>query len=289
QRLALSDGDFLDLDIASVRSKSVVIAIHGLEGSSRSPYIVALTAFLNRNQLDVIALNLRGCSGESNKVLSSYHSGKTDDLQAVLEHVEKNFDYRFIHIVGYSLGGNITIKYMGEFAASQSGKLVSATGVSVPCDLGASSEKINDLSNRVYLNMFMKSLKAKALEKCEQFPQSPLDKNAILKSRNFRDFDNCYTAPVNGFKDAEDYWEQSSCKQFIPLISKPTLLLSALDDPFLNDPCFPFEEAAKNERFYFKATTKGGHVGFNEHFIPNKNLWSERVICSFIKEQENSR
>ena len=233
ERLELADGDFMDIDISSVNSEKVVVAIHGLEGSSESTYIQSLCKLLNQNKYDVIAVNLRGCSGESNRLLSSYHSGKTEDLDFVIQHLDNQHNYKEINIVGYSLGGNLTLKYLGE--NTRSSKIKSAVGISVPCDLKASALQMNTFSNKLYLQMFLKSLREKGLKKLHEFPNSFLTEEAIISVKNFKDFDDVYTAPAHGFKNAEDYWAKSSCKQHIPSIKIPTLLISSLDDPFFHD------------------------------------------------------
>ncbi len=283
ERLELSDGDFIDLDISSVRSNKVVIAIHGLEGSSSSTYILSLTKVLNKHGFDVFAMNLRGCSGELNRLLSSYHSGKTEDLEAVIQHLKKNYHYKEIHIVGYSLGGNLTLKYMGEIGKQTTIK--SAVGVSVPCDLEATAIKMNALSNRLYLHKFLESLLAKTYQKLAAFPDSFLTKESIKRIKNFKDFDDTYTAPAHGFKDAEDYWRTSSCKQFIPFIKTPTLLITALDDPFFTKECYPTEEAKNNADFHLETTIYGGHVGFGSHLNFKQNTWCEYRILSFLQQQ----
>lgn len=283
KRLELKDGDFIDLDISSVNSNKLVIAIHGLEGSSKSSYILSLTNLLNQYDIDVIAMNHRSCSGEPNRLMSSYHSGKTEDLEAVIEFIENEYDYKEIHIVGYSLGGNMTLKYMGEDNVSS--KIKSAVGISVPCSLKDSSVQMNLLSNRLYLNRFLKSLKKKSFEKLKRFPNSFLTTESIKSINNFKDFDDAYTAPAHGFKDAEDYYKKSSSKQYIPSIKTPTLLITSLDDPFFGTACYPFKEAEASEFFFMEATTYGGHVGFGTSLNPKQNTWCEHRILAFLKNQ----
>jgi predicted alpha/beta-fold hydrolase len=284
ERLELADGDFIDLDISSVNSDKLVIAIHGLEGSSKSSYIVSLTNVLNQHNFDVIAMNHRGCSGEPNRLLSSYHSGKTEDLELVIKYIENQYDYKEIHIVGYSLGGNMTLKYMGESKVSS--KVKSAVGVSVPCSLKDSSIQMNLLSNRLYLNRFLKTLKKKTFEKLVQFPNSFLTEESIKSIKNFKDFDDVYTAPAHGFENADDYYKKSSCKHFIPSIKTPTLLITSLDDPFFGAACYPFREAEANNNFFMEPTTYGGHVGFGTYLNSTLNTWCEHRVLSFLKQQK---
>ena len=285
KRLETNDDDFLDLDFSTVNSSSITIIMHGLEGSSNSNYVKSLAKVLNENYIDVVAINFRGCSGEPNRLISSYHSGKTDDLMEVISYLEKHYQYDQIHIIGFSLGGNITLKYLGENGFDISSKVKSAVTISVPCDLYGSSIHLAKVSNLVYMQRFLRSLKKKTLYKLEQFPNSFLKKEMILNAKSFLDFDNLYTAPAHGFKNAFDYWEKSSSKQFIPNIKVPTLLISSSDDPFLSKSCIPIKEAKDNSNFYLELTKYGGHVGFNSNFLFLEELWLENRIVEFIKNK----
>jgi len=287
KRLELDDGDFMDLDIASVKSDTVIIAFHGLEGSSESTYILALSKVLNKATIDVVAVNLRGCSGEHNRVLASYHSGKTADLEAVINHINEKYDYKNIVLVGYSLGGNITLKYLGEQGANLHPKIKCAVAVSVPCDLTGSSNALMQKGNMAYMQRFLKSLKEKALHKNQQFPNANLDIDTLLAAKNFKDFDNLFTAPVNGFKDAQDYWTKNSSKPFLHAIKIPTLMVSALDDTFLSKECFPFKEAKEHPHLFLETPKNGGHVGFNSTFYGKNGHWLEKRIFDFLSEYLN--
>ncbi len=287
KRILTDDDDFIDLDISSVNSKRVVMAIHGLEGSSKSSYILALTHYLNSKNTDVIAVNLRGCSGESNKKLQTYHSGKTDDLDFIIKHVVTNFEYSEINIVGFSLGGNLTLKYMGEYAYKMPPQVKRAVAISAPCSLEDSSIQLAKPASYIYMAKFLKSLKVKALEKIDSFANSGLNKKTILASKNFHDFDGVFTAPVFGFKSAQDYWTKNSSLHFLTSINKPTLLINALDDPFLMGRCYPFEIAKKQPYFSFLPTTHGGHVGFNSTFNKYNNLWVEQRVLNFLESDDD--
>ncbi len=282
KRIGLDDGDFVDLDYSSVNSNKVVIAIHGLEGSSNSNYIKSLTKVLNINNFDVVAFNLRGCSGEPNEKISSYHSGKTDDLNNVIQFLASENAYDEIHLVGYSLGGNMILKYLGEEIYSSYKKIKSAVTVSVPCDLKGSSIELSKFWNNLYMRRFLVSLKNKLKVKSVQFPDSFLDMKEISNARNFFDMDNLYTAPAHGFKNALEYWQKNSSKQFIPHIKTPTLLITSQDDPFLSKSCIPIQEAKSNQDFTLEITNYGGHVGFNSSFSKTNNHWLEKRIVDFL-------
>lgn len=287
ERLELNDGDFMDLDFSKVGSKSIVIALHGLEGSSTSKYIIATTNQLNKNNFDVVAVNFRGCSGELNRVYSSYHSGRTEDLDAVIQYVKSNYNYKKIILLGYSLGGNMTLKYLGEQSQNLDQNITCAIVVSVPCDLASSSKALENKGNILYMKRFLRTLKSKTLTKLKDYPDAPLNIDAIKNARNFYDYDSLYTAPANGFSSAEDYWKQSSSKSYLRQIEIPTLLISGRDDTFLGDDCFPFEIAENHKFLHLEVPEFGGHVGFNQNIIGKKGYWLEKRIISFIQEQNN--
>jgi len=282
ERMQTADGDFIDLDISSVQSPKLIIALHGLEGSSDSSYIRSLTLFANTHNYDVVAMNYRGCSGVPNVLLSSYHSGKTDDLLAVINYMDKKQKYDEINLVGYSLGGNILLKFMGEPISNFPKIIKSAVAVSAPCDLKCSALTLDRFWNRIYRYNFLKTLKEKARQKMLKFPDAGLDKSKILKAGNFEIFDTYFTALTHGFKDADDYWQQSSSKQFITDIKVRSLLISALDDPFLSASCYPFKEAKEHKYFDLLTHKHGGHIGFYTGFRTANNYWLEKQILLFI-------
>lgn len=281
KRMYTKDGDFLDLDCSIHQADKLIVAIHGLEGSSNSSYIKSLTALSNNNDYDIIALNLRSCSGETNNLLSSYHSGKSEDLLEVIQYIEKNYSYKKIFVVGFSLGGNITLKFMGE---SKINTVVNAAvAVSVPCSLAGSSKAMNEKQNKIYVLNFLTTLRRKAKLKFKKFPNCGLQTDMVLKAKNFNEFDNFFTAPTNGFKNALDYYEKSSSKPLLAFIEKPTLLITALDDPFLNKDCYPTNIAKQSKHFHLLTTKYGGHVGFCHSFNMKKNNWLENEILTFLK------
>jgi len=283
ERMQTNDADFIDLDASLVQSEKVIIAIHGLEGNSNSSYIQSLTTYANQKGFDVVVMNLRGCSGEPNKLLSSYHSGKTEDLMQVIDFLTKKKKYKFIYVVGYSLGGNLTLKLMGEYGDKYPKILKSAVGVSVPCDLESSSKVLNRGFNKFYQYGILKSLLKKAKQKLIQFPNSAIKKEKLFKVSNFKAFDTVFTAPLNGFSSAKDYYEKSSCKPYIKRIKVPSLMIAALDDSFLSASCYPYQEAKENNNFSLLTPKYGGHVGFYSGFKKKNNFWLEEQIISFIQ------
>lgn len=283
KRITTWDADFIDLDFSIVGSKSLVLLIHGLEGSSESNYMVTTSNHLNKNGFDTVCMNLRGCSGEDNLLLETYHSGKTDDVNFIVNYLSENYQYENIIITGFSLGGNLTLKYLGEFADVHS-KVRGGIAVSVPVDLTTSQAELNKLKNKVYLNEFLRTMKLKLLEKAEKFPDFNLNKNLLFKASKFRHLEKQYTVPVFGFESSEDYWQKASAKPFIPEIKVPTLLINALDDSFLSEECYPTKEAKNMNNFYLLTPNYGGHVGFMSSFTNTENYWLENQITQFIQK-----
>lgn len=283
KRITTWDNDFLDLDFSIVKSKSVVLLIHGLEGSAASNYMVTAANELNLNGFDAVAMNLRSCSEEDNLLLETYHSGKTDDVHFVVNHLTDNYNYDNIIICGYSLGGNLTLKYLGEYDDIPA-IVKGGIAISVPVDLTSSQAELNKLKNKLYLTEFLRSIKLKILEKADKHPSFKLDKKLLFKATKFRHLEKQYTVPVFGFNNSEDYWEKASSKPYIPKIKHTTLLINSKDDSFLSKECFPIEEAKNSNSFYLMMPNYGGHVGFISSFT-SENRWIEHQIINFIKKK----
>lgn len=259
ERIETADGDFLDLDWnESNRTSRVAILSHGLEGSSADPAVQSMAAKLVRAGWNVVAWNFRGCSGEQNRLLRSYHSGATEDLACVIEHVRSRGGYSRIALIGFSLGGNLTLKYLGEYRDKA---LHAAVTFSVPCDLGSSSVRLAHPENRIYMRRFLKNLRKKIEGKIKMFPELLVD-SGLNRMTSFKEFDEMYTAPLNGFRSAEDYWERASSRPYLDQIAIPTLLVNARNDPFLAPECFPETEARRSSSLYLEVPQEGGHLGF---------------------------
>jgi len=280
KRVFTPDNDFLDIDFSKVNSSKVIVIVHGLEGSSKSKYVLSNTVYFNRQGYDVCAMNMRGCSGEPNLLYSSYHSGKTDDLALVVDNILSQYDE--IYILGYSLGGNIVLKYAGENGDGLDKRIKKAIGVSVPVDLKSSSIELAKRKNFIYNYMFMKEMNEKLKVRVKKFGIN-ISEEEIKKIKSFNQFDDIYTSVAHGFKDAEDYWKRNSSKQFLTSIRIPSLLLNAADDTFLGEGSYPFEEAKANRFLELEVPKYGGHVGFNVSFDSNKNYWLEKRILNFIE------
>ncbi len=275
ERLELPDGDFLDLAWARVGSERLAILTHGLEGNVQNGCIRGMAQALTARGWDVLSWNLRGCGPEPNRTLRFYHSGETGDLRAVVERAAR--DHPQLALVGFSLGGNLSLKYLGEAPAHPAVR--AAAAVSVPIDLAASARALDGRwDNRVYLWRFLALLNAKARRIAKRHPGRLVVTPA---ARSFREFDDRYTAPLHGFRDAAHYWAESSARQYLPGIQIPTLLLNARDDPFLTPSCFPDEEAEANPCLFLETPTSGGHVGFIDG-AAGWQPWSERRVPEFL-------
>jgi len=282
ERIATPDNDFLDVDWSKAGSDKIAILSHGLEGNSHRPYVIGMAGMLNRCGWDALAWNYRGCSGETNRTLRMYHNGSIDDLDCVVQHVLTSGAYRTVALIGFSLGGNLTLVYLGHNADVIDTRIQKAIVFSVPCDLRASASELATLKNKVYMAFFLITLHAKIKAKMKIFPDL-INDDDYHHIRNFRDFDDRYTAPIHGFKDAEDYWSKCSCNQFIARIKIPTLIVNALDDPFLVDGCYPVQESLNHKHVYLELPRFGGHVGFMQ-CNSDKSYWSERRAIAFLQQ-----
>lgn len=280
ERIDTPDGDFIDIDISSVKSERVIVLSHGLEGDSGRHYMKGMIRAFNRRGWDGVAFNFRGCSGEPNRNAVTYHSGKTEDLHTVVEYIIKTRGYKAVTLAGFSLGANLTLKYAGERGKDILPQIKSAIGISAPCDLVSSSVEIHKPKNYIYSKRFLITLIEKMKEK------EPLFHDGISRDyssiKTLGDFDNTFTAPLNGFKDAIDYWERCSSKRYIVNTAIPTLILNAKDDPILGPGCFPYEEAKLNKNLFLEVTDKGGHMGFIT-FGNNGEFWHETRTAEFAE------
>ncbi|NNL83058.1 MAG: alpha/beta fold hydrolase [Winogradskyella sp.] len=281
ERITLSDGDFLDLDwsYASSVSHKVIILLHGLEGHAQRPYITGTAKLFNDNGIDAVGVNFRGCSGETNKLYRSYHSGATEDLEAVVHHILSKNKYSHIYIKGISLGANMALKYLGE-GNDLPKELKAVVAVSAPCFLKGSCDELLSFKNKAYAIRFLDHLKKKLKPKLSQYPENITvkDFNSI---KTLIDFDHVYTSKAHGFKDAFDYYEKSSSLQFLPNIKVPSLILNALNDSFLSPECYPVKEAKANANLFLEMPTHGGHAGF----IKGNNIYyNEQRALDFVNE-----
>ena len=276
-RFETSDNDFIDLDKLSNNNPKLAIICHGLEGNSESQYIQNTAQFLFENEWDVLCINFRSCSGEMNRKLAMYHSGFTSDIHEVVEAYQK--EYQHISLVGFSLGGNVVLKYISDEIFKVPEAVKSVVAISVPVDLSKSALKISSKPNWIYDKRFRVSLEQKIREKHKLFPKD-VNLDYLKKINTLRDFDDYYTGPLHGFDGAEDYYSKCNSKQYLGNITIPTLLITALDDPFLPSESYPFSIAAENDNFFFLAPKFGGHVGFTT--FGTNYYWNEQKTLLFI-------
>jgi predicted alpha/beta-fold hydrolase len=284
ERIETPDGDFLDLDWGPEPRAGAPIAlvVHGLEGSARRRYVRSVCRELLHGGVRPVALNLRGCSGEPNRALCYYHSGKTDDPAFVLGRLRELHPDLPLGALGFSLGGNVLLKMMGERDDGGTALVDAAVVVSVPYDLAAGCALLErSLMGRAYASYFLRSLKNKVRWK-ESKLRGALDVDAALAARTIWEFDERMTAPLHGFEGAEDYYVRSSSARFLGGVRVPTLMLHAEDDPFLPASSIPREEAAANPALQLVLHGKGGHVGFLEGTPWQPRFWADEEAARFL-------
>lgn len=285
ERIELPDGDFLDLDWREDHATDhLLVLCHGLEGSSQSKYMLGMTQYAINHSWNVVNINFRSCSGEMNRLLPSYHHGQIDDLTYILNRILKSKSYQHIHMMGFSLGGNVIIKYLGTVGIGLDDRIKSAVAISVPSDLHSSAAALDEKSNFLYTMNFRKSLKKKFIEKDRQFP-GVLDLSKYDQVKTWWEFDTTFTSKIFGFKDADEYYEQGSANNFIAGVRRPTLIINALNDPFLQRPSYPYQLIEKSSFVELLTPKRGGHVGFA---LKGKNYtWAEEKGFNFLLQHSN--
>lgn len=283
EQIATPDDDFLNLDWAKTAqpvSKGLVILSHGLEGDSQRQYILGMVRALTRAGYDCLAWNYRSCGGEMNKQVRFYHSGATDDLDLVVRHALQK-GYPTLFLMGFSLGGNLTLKYVGERGTLVASAIKKVVVFSVPMDLLACSRAIEKPENWVYLKRFLSSLKPKVTAKSKVFPEH-ISAADYAKVKTFYDFDHIYTAALHGFDGADDYYARNSSKFFVESITIPTLIVNALNDPLVPAESLPQAQVAAMPNVWLELTQQGGHCGFRSPDSTDDLYWSERRALEFL-------
>lgn len=291
ERLDTADGDFLDLDFAVVNNSSlwssdapVALLLHGLEGSSRSPYVRATCRTLAERGIRAVVMNYRSCSGEMNRLPRFYHGGETADLAWVLAHLAGRFAGVPIVGIGFSLGASILLNYLG--AEGERAGFRAAVAVSVPFDLGEGERKLyRSPMGRVYMRLLLRSLAEKYALKRDVLG-ALCDEDAVLAARRFREFDTALTAPLHGFRDAEDYYLRASCAPALGCVRVPTLLIHAMNDPFVAEETIPAAAIHENPFVFGAVVEEGGHVGFIAGGTPLRPVfWGEEETARFLAVQ----
>ena len=281
-RLELSDGDFLDLDwLREDRSqRKLAIISHGLEGNSMRVYCRGMAKFFFARGWDALAWNCRSCSGELNRLARFYHHGDTADLGFVIDEAIR-LGYKEIILIGFSMGGSFSLKYVGEKGNDIPEEVKGCIAFSVPCDLAAGAKAVDGPGNGIYRRRFIAKLREKILEKSRKFPDV-IDTSKLHSIKTLDEFNNTYTTSLHGFRDANDFYNKSSCLHYLSGIRVPSLLVNAANDPMLTPECFPREIAEKSQHFFLEVPARGGHVGFALN--GREENWMEMRAWEFVRE-----
>ena len=281
ERLELSDGDFVDLDwVCNPESEKLAVLTHGLEGHARRPYMAGMARAYARAGYAVCAMNFRGCSGEPNRHLRSYHIGETEDLAQTIRHALARTGARHLALTGYSLGGNVILKYLAEDPARLPRQLIGAAVFSVPLFVAECNAVINNVRNWAYRWSFITHMNRKAKAKAKVH----LEARSFKRARRFDEFDEWYTAPWHGFESAEAYWVDNSSGPLLDRIEHPVLIVNAADDSFLHESCYPVETVSKLDNVHLEVPAHGGHCGFVER-NDNGDYYSDRRAVEFMTRQ----
>ena len=281
ERITTPDDDFLDLDWVYNNSENLVIISHGLEGSSGRPYVRSMAQYMSDKGFDVLAWNYRSCSGEMNRQLRLYHHGVTDDLETVIKHAIDTRRYKRIALVGFSMGGSTTLKYLGESGSNYPKQIVAAATFSVPCNLWDSALELTSWQNTFYRKRFLKKLINKIKRKHEQFP-GDINITGIDSISSFGEFDNRFTAPLHGFRNARHFYKSCTSDVHYHAIRLPSLIANALNDPMLGEGCYPVELCQDHQYLFLEIPKSGGHVGFGRLF--KDHSWMDIRAYQFISK-----
>lgn len=286
ERVELPDGDFLDLDWSRVGqgNKKLLIVSHGLEGDSTRHYVTGMIKKFNNNGWDGLGWNCRSCSGEMNRLPRFYHHGDVEDIRYVVNYAINTYNYEEVVLVGFSMGGSMTIRILGENPELLPKQVKCGVAVSVPLDLFSSVFELYKKGRRFYMQRFIDKLGKKIKVKEAQHPNNPIIRHdGYEKIKNFEDFDNRYTAPLYGFKNAHDFYRKAAAKPFLKNIEVPTLIIQAVNDPFLSPECLDLGDAEGNSNLHLHLLQQGGHVGF---MMPNsKETIVELLAWQFTQNE----
>ena len=301
ERWETPDGDFIDVDWlidvegltpekinSGVDDSPLVVFFHGLEGNSEGHYVRSLMSILQRQGWRGIAVNFRGCSGETNRLPRAYFAGDSAEIDWILRRLRAQNPTISIFAAGVSLGGNALLKWTGEQGAQAEDVIDAVVTVSAAMDLQATGNALDSGGfNQFYTDHFLSSLKKKAFQKLEQFP-GLFDREALVNITTLREFDDLVTAPLHGFKNTDDYWTRASSKPHLIDIRIPTLLINARNDPFLPETALP-APADVSSSVTLEFSNEGGHVGFVSESFPGKHAWlPERILAFFSEINDNS-
>jgi predicted alpha/beta-fold hydrolase len=283
ERLHTPDDDFIDLDwlAGAPEQGPLLLILHGLEGSVRSHYARGLLRGAAALGWRAAVMHFRSCSGEVNRLPKLYHSGETSDLEWVIGELAKREPVPSIGLVGVSLGGNVALKWLGEQGDAAPAEVRAAAAISTPFDLAACARVLDQGFNRaIYTGSFLRTMKAKIRAKRHLY-DGRLDVDAALRARTFTEYDRFFTAPINGFADERDYWTRASSAPYLERIRRPTLLINALNDPFMPAACLPTAVVQGSRWLEAAFVAEGGHVGFLDGAL-GRASWAERRALAFL-------
>jgi predicted alpha/beta-fold hydrolase len=290
ERFDLADGDFVEAywyKNKPTDTRPIVTLFHGLAGSFRSPYIQGIMKALDKKGFASVLMHFRGCSGKANRLPRSYHSGDTADAKAWIDYLKVKYKDSDLHAVGYSIGGNMLLKLLGE--EQEKSLLCSAVSVSAPMDLEITAKRINQGFSKRYQKHLLDPLKETLLEKYRTFDMGKIlnrSREDIKNIKTIEEFDELYTAPINGFGTAKNYYKKCSAKQFLKHIQTPTLIIHALDDPFMTPAILPLKDEL-SEHITMSISEHGGHVGFVNGSLLKPNYWLEEHIVEYLLKQSS--
>ena len=288
ERWETPDNDFIDLDWSEAASPErvnihtpLVVLFHGLEGSSKSHYALALMHALSAIGWCGVVVHFRGCSGEPNRLPRAYHSGDSDEIDWILHRLKEKHPERPLYAAGVSLGGNALLKWLGERESSAASLVCAATAISAPIDLAACGHNLGRGFNRLYTRHFLRTLKPHAVARLKRFP-GLFDENRLNEASTVYEFDNVVTGPLHGFANADDYWRRASCKPWLTGIRLPTLVLNAQNDPFLPSHALPRPDQVSTS-VTLDFPREGGHVGFVSGSLPGRLDWLPQRVLHFFR------
>lgn len=281
ERLELPDGDFVDLDWVDQQSRKLVILSHGLEGNSDRVYIRGMAKAFAEQGWDALAWNCRSCSGEMNRQQRLYNHGEIEDIGEVVRHALNTKDYEEVVLIGFSMGGSISLKYTGVHSSELPEVIRKVIAFSTPVDLASSVPLLDQWQNAFYRRRFLKSLRVKLEEKDRQYP-GLIDLDNFDRIKEWQDFDEYFSAPINGYDNAPDFYYKASALHYMEPIRIPSLLLNAQNDPILSAECYPTSFCEKHPFIYLEQPKEGGHVGFS--LTRNPYSWAELRALQFVEE-----
>lgn len=287
EALPTPDGDELRLHWQDARDPHapLVVLLHGLEGSRHSPYVRATAAAADAHGFAFVALEFRSCGGVLNRARRTYHSGETTDCAFVVSTLAARSPSRPLLPIGFSLGGNVVLKWLGEVGEKAPANVLAAAAISPPYDLGACGHLCDTRWGGVLARHFLRTLIPKAIAKERQHP-GLCDVAAVRRCRTFREFDELVTAPTHGFRDVEHFYSSQGCGRFLHAIRRPALLVSALDDPLVDPAVLPHAAVAASKFLHAQFSSRGGHVAFLTGGAPwRPRRWAEAHAMQFFRAQ----